>query len=424
MAMDYWFTDPMIKGLLPLAGASSIQGLSSTFATPRIFLGPNVLPEGPGLGPSPIDAIAVKCPQKKAFVVTDAYGDKSAAKVARILEAGGFVTKTWNKALPEAPLNNVKESGRAMLEFEPDLIVAVGGGSVMDGGKAAWVLYERPDITDLAALSPFTPLGLRKKAHFAAIPTTSGTGSECTSVFVAHDEEAHRKVPVASGELMPDFALLVPEFTFSMPPKLTAGTGLDALAHAMDCIPAIGGSEMTDALALAATQMVFKYLPRAYRNGQDHEARYRMLSAASTAGIAFGQGGVALTHSFGHSLGSLFGIHHGIAVGIFIPYVFQFYQPVTDKCLQLCKALDVMDGSKEESLARLTAKIKALFAEVDVPLNLKDLGISKSDFEKKMEQLVLYTIEDIDTFFSPRPMTADQCEKIFRYAYEGKDIDF
>jgi alcohol dehydrogenase class IV len=422
--MNYWFTDPMLKGLLPLAASSSIRGLSSSFATPKIFIGPNALPEGPALGATALDAFDGKCTKKRAFLVTDNFGEKFTPKVARILESRGYTTTTWNKALPEAPLDNVKESGLAMTAFEPDLIVAVGGGSVIDGAKAAWIHYERPDIPDLALVGPFTPLNLRKKAHLVAIPTTSGTGSECTSVFVAHDTEAHRKVPVASGELMPDFAILIPEFTATMPPKLTAGTGLDVLAHAMDCLPAVGGSELTDALAVAATEMAFKYLPRAYRNGQDHEARYRMLMAASTAGIAFGQGGVALTHSFGHSVGSLFKIHHGIAVGIFIPYVFQFYQKVTDKYLPLCKALDVKKGSNKDSLKGLVAKTRALFTELDIPLNLKNLGISKADFKQKMDDLVLYTVEDIDSYFSPRPMTADQCEKIFHYAYEGKDIDF
>ena len=153
----------------------------------------------------------------------------------------------------------------------------------MDGAKAAWVHYERPDIPHLGMISPLEPLHLRKKAILAAVPTTSGTGSECTSVFVAHDPEVHRKVPVACGELMPDYAILVPEFTMSMPPKLTAGTGLDVLAHAMDSAAILGGNEITHSLALTATEMAFRYLPRAFRNGQDHEARLRMLLAASTA---------------------------------------------------------------------------------------------------------------------------------------------
>ena len=422
--MEYWFTDPILKSLLPLASASSMRGLSSSFATPKIFMGANVLPEGPTLGVTAVNVFADRCPRKRAFLVTDTIAEKSATKVERALQAGGFTTKIWNKALPEAPLDNMRESGAAMTEFEPDLIVSVGGGSVMDGAKGAWVHYERPDIPHLGMISPLAPLNLRKKALMAAVPTTSGTGSECTSVFVAHDPEFHRKVPVACGELMPDFALLVPEFTMSMPPKLTAGTGLDVLAHAMDSAAITGGNEITHSLALTATEMAFKYLPRAYRNGQDHEARFRMLLAASTAGIAFGQGGVALTHSFGHSLGSLFSIHHGIAVGIFIPYVLQFYKPVTNNYLTLCKALDVVGKSEADSLSRLVKKVKGLFTELDIPVKLKDLGISKGDLNKKMEQLVLYTVEDIDSYFSPRPMTTDQCEKIFHYAYEGKDIDF
>ncbi|UCD85395.1 MAG: iron-containing alcohol dehydrogenase, partial [Deltaproteobacteria bacterium] len=131
-----------------------------------------------------------------------------------------------------------------------------------------------------------------------------------------------------------------------------------------------------------------------------------------------------LTHALGHSLGSIFNIHHGLAVGIFIPYTLQFYQPVTEKWLVMAKALEVKGASREESMANLLKKVKDLFAGLNVPLSLKDLDISADEFDKNMEKLVLYSCEDICHFFSPRPMTADQCEKIFRYAYEGKDIDF
>jgi len=422
--MEYWFTNPMLKALLPLAGSTSIKGLSSSFTAPAIMFGPNIFPEGASLGRSPVATIAARCPRKRAFLVTDEHAEKYAERVARVFQGNGFSTEIWNKALPEAPLNNIKVSAMAMSAFEPDLIVAVGGGSVMDGAKAAWILYERPDITDLATLSPLVPLMLRKKAIFAAIPTTSGTGSECTAVSVVHDSDAHRKIPLASGELMPDYALLLPEFTESMPPKLTVGTGLDVLAHAMDCVPTAASNEITDALALAAIEMVFKWLPRAYANGKDREARYRMAIAASIAGLAFGQGGIALTHSFGHSLGSLFNVHHGLAVGVFIPYALQYYMPVTDKWLSICKALEVKAADKNTSMAHLQKKIRDLYSTLDAPLTIKDMGISKEDFEHKMDKLVLFTIEDISSFASPRPMTKAQCEKIFQYAYEGKDIDF
>jgi len=321
-------------------------------------------------------------------------------------------------------VDNVTECARVMSGFEPGLIVALGGGSVMDGAKAAWILYERPDITDLYKLTPLAPIGLRKKAVFAAVPTTSGTGSECTGVSVLHDNEAHRKIPIAHDELLPDFAILCPEFTMTMPPKLTVGTGLDALTHAVDSVTTPGGNEITDSLGLAAIEMIFKYLPRAYANGKDREARHRMIIAASTAGVSFGMAGACLPHSFGHALGSLFNIHHGLAVGIFIPYVLQFYSKNSDRYLAIARALRVEGKTKEESLANLVAKMRSLFKELDVPLSIKDLGIPAGEFEEKMEKLVIYAYEDIDTFFSPRPITMAQFEQVFRYVYEGKDIDF
>jgi hypothetical protein len=422
--MGYWFTDPMIKGILPLAASTSIRGISNTFRTPKIFMGPNVFPEGPAIGATATDHFAARCPKKRAFVVTDRTAERWARRVAAAMEAKGFVTQTWNNAQPEAPVENVREAAGAMGEFEPDLVVAVGGGSVMDGAKAAWMLYERPDITDIGMVSPLAPLGLRRKAIMAAVPTTSGTGSECTSVAVVHDVEAARKIPLAHDELLPDYAVLVPEFTVSMPPWLTAGTGLDALAHAVDAVCVVSAYEFTDALALEAIRMIFKYLPRAYRNGRDREARYRMLMAASMAGIAFGHHSCALSHSLGHSLGGLFHKHHGLSVGIFLPYTLQYYSQISDKYLAICKALDVEGRSRQESLSNLVSRMRGLFGQIDVPLNLKDLGVPEDDFEKNMEKLVLYACEDIDTFFSPRPMTPQECERLFRYAYEGRDVDF
>jgi alcohol dehydrogenase class IV len=209
-----------------------------------------------------------------------------------------------------------------------------------------------------------------------------------------------------------------------MPPKLTAGTGLDALAHSMDCVMSPMTNDFTDAMALRAIQLIFKYLPRAYHDGADREARLRMHMAASMAGIAFGNGGVALTHSLGHSLGKLFAIHHGVAVGILIPYAFQYYSAITDKYLDICDALDIRDDSSEKRLAGLIEKVRTLFRELDVPLNVKGLGISEKDFEDNIDKLSLYGFEDPSAFQSPRPATIEQCAKLFRYAYEGKDVDF
>ncbi len=426
MHMTYWFQNPAIKALLPLATANAVKGQMTTFNTPSFVMGFNVFPEGKSLGPSTADVIAARCPKKRAFILADEFSNKLAAKkVADYFSANGFTTEIWPKVLPEVPIENVNECGAAMTAFEPDVIIAVGGGSVLDSAKAAWILYERPEISDLGAMvSPLVMLGLRKKAILVAVPTTSGTGSECTNASVLHDTATHRKVPIGNPELMPDVAILAPEFTVSMPPKLTTGTGLDVLAHAMDAIAVPSANEFTDAMSLAAIKMAFKYLPRAYHNGKDREARYRMSMAASAAGIGFGQAGAALTHGIGHSLGAVFKIHHGLAVGMLIPYCYQFYKPVTDKYLDVCHALRIEGETADESFDNLIAAFRNLFKSMDVPLSFKELGIKAEDLDKEMESLVLFSMEDIDTFFTPRPMTAEQCEKIIRCAYDGRDVDF
>jgi alcohol dehydrogenase class IV len=256
--MTYWFQDPGIKSLLPLATSTSIKGLTTFFNVPALIIGANVFPEGIVVGPSIIDIFNDRSENKRIFFVTDEFSQRYAKRIAEVFEPHGYVTKIWNNAQPEAPIENVRECAAHMTTFEPDLIFAVGGGSVIDGAKAAWILYERPDITDLGEMvNPLFLLGLRKKAGFVAVPTTSGTGSECTMAAVLHDEQTHRKVPIANGDLFPDMAVLDPEFTISMPPGLTAGTGLDALSHAVDAVLTPAANDFTDAMGLRALKLIW-----------------------------------------------------------------------------------------------------------------------------------------------------------------------
>lgn len=423
--MGYWFEDPTLKALAPLALSSSVRGLTTIFNTPKIYAGFNVLPEGPVIGPTTMDSLGNMCRKKKAFVVSDEFNQKNAKIAAQFLESGGFITEVWTKAQPEAPVENVQDAADCINRFEPDLIMAVGGGSVMDLSKAAWILYERPDLADLGMISPLDKLNLRQKAMLVAVPTTAGTGSETTGVAVLHDTVAERKIPIAHDELVPDVAILAPQFTLSMPPELTAGTGLDVLAHAMDTVTAPSSNEFTEPLALKAIEMIFEWLPRAYQIGEDREARYRMIIASNIAGIAFGNAnGAHLSHAFGHSLGAVFEMHHGLSVGFFIPHSFQFCKKVTDKHLAICKTLNIPASNAEEGLNNLLAKIRKFLAELQVPRALKDFGITRKEFEKKLPKLVAYSHGDISCYLSPRPITAEQCEKVMRYAFEGKDIDF
>lgn len=422
--MGYWFENPTLKALAPLALSTSIKGLTTIFNTPKLFIGSNVFPEGPVVGPSTMDSLLPRCPNKRAFIVTDEFSKRFANKAAQFLESGGFKVELWAGCQPEAPMEVVVECAKAVKDFEPDLIMAVGGGSVIDSAKAAWILYERPDITDLGMISPLDKLNLRGKAVLAAVPTTSGTGSECTGAAVLHDTAAHRKIPIAHDELVPDFAVLVPEFTVTMPPKLTAGTGLDVLAHAMDAVTTPAGNEFTEPLALKAIEMVFQWLPRAYKNGQDREARHRMIMAASIAGVAFGMSGCHLTHSFGHSLGAVFNLHHGLAVGFFIPHSLQFCSKVTDKHLLTCKALSIEAKDAKDGLVKLVSRVRSFLTELGVSLTLKDMGIPWGEFKAKLDQLVEFAYGDVDCYLSPRPITKAQCAQILQYAYDGRDIDF
>jgi len=422
--MGYWFENPTLKALAPLALSTSIKGLTTIFNTPKLFIGSNVFPEGPVVGPSTMDSLLPRCLKKRAFVVTDEFSKRFANKAAQFLESGGFKVELWAGCQPEAPMEVVVECAKAVKDFEPDLIMAVGGGSVIDSAKAAWILYERPDITDLGMISPLDKLNLRGKAVLAAVPTTSGTGSECTGAAVLHDTAAHRKIPIAHDELVPDFAVLVPEFTVTMPPKLTAGTGLDVLAHAMDAVTTPAGNEFTEPLALKAIEMVFQWLPRAYKNGQDREARHRMIMAASIAGVAFGMSGCHLTHSFGHSLGAVFNLHHGLAVGFFIPHSLQFCSKVTDKHLLTCKALSIEAKDAKDGLVKLVSRVRSFLTELGVSLTLKDMGIPWGEFKAKLDQLVEFAYGDVDCYLSPRPITKAQCAQVFQYAYDGRDIDF
>ncbi|MCP4752625.1 MAG: iron-containing alcohol dehydrogenase, partial [Proteobacteria bacterium] len=385
--MTYWFNEPQMKTLMPMGVGRSMKALASSFKCPEMYMGPRVLPRA-------IRSFSYRCPHKRCFIVADPFSVKFAKKIEDALESAGFAVETWGKTLPEVPVDNVYEAVEVMRHFEPDVIFALGGGSTMDLAKVAWILYERPDITDIRAFSPRTVLNLRKKAFMVSIPTTSGTGSECTNYAVIHDLETHRKLPISGPELFPDYAILLPELTLSMPPKLTVGTGLDVLAHAIDSIVCSDGNEMTDALGLAAIETTFKWLPKAFRYGKDHEARSKMALASSMAGLAFGQGGVALTHAFGHTIGTLYNVHHGLAVGIFIPYVFQFYRPITDKWLAIVKALDIKGRTDEESFDNLIERIKGFFRELEVAWDLKSLGIPKDEFEANIEKMVMFTLED------------------------------
>ncbi|MEM1723496.1 MAG: iron-containing alcohol dehydrogenase [Candidatus Jordarchaeales archaeon] len=411
--------------LYTLLGAKPMRSLVGYFLCPRILIGKLGLVIGLSIGAAMLE-------KKRAFIITDKAIRNLAESLIPYFEMVQFTVKICDKAVPEPPIPVVREIVEEMREFEPDLIVAVGGGSAIDTAKAAWILYERPDI-DFSMVEALTPLGLRKKAYLAAVPTTAGTGSEATQAFVLTDvsQTPPRKLAAQHPECVPEFAILLPELTVGMPPELTVGTGLDALAHAVDAyINRNWGSDLTDPMALKAIELIIRYLPIVYKQPRNMNAREKMLIAATMAGLAFGNAGTAITHALGHSFGKVFNIHHGRAVGMFIPYSLRFEAKVTDGYVGLAKwlnfslDLDVVGKTKEKTLEKLTQFFKEFITGLGVPIAIKDLGISRSEFEEKKEVLVKYAYEDPTAIFSTRPASIDDFRKLFDYAYEGKDVDW
>ena len=245
------------------------------------------------------------------------------ARVKQALQAAGFEVGVFDGVEPDPSIETARAGAAAMTEFEPDWIVGLGGGSSLDAAKAMWVLYERPDI-DPEGINPIETLHLRRKARFVAIPTTSGTGSEATWAIVLTNTAERRKLGLGSREAMPDMAILDPAFVMSMPPRVTADTGLDALTHAIEGFTCQWHNDFSDGLCLKAAQLVFEYLPRAYQNGNDLEARTKMHNAASIAGLGFGNAMASLAHGMGHALGGVFHVPHGRAVSLFLPYTIEF----------------------------------------------------------------------------------------------------
>jgi len=313
------------------------------------------------------------------------------------------------------------------LAFEPDWIIGLGGGSCMDAAKGIWVLYERPDLTP-DGINPIERLGLRQKARLIAIPTTSGTGAEATWAIVLTDTAEQRKLGLGSRENLPDMAIVDPLFTANLPPRLTADTGLDALSHAIEGYTNSWANDFCDGPCLKATELVFKYLRRAYTDGGDAEAREKMHNAATLAGMGFGNSMVALAHSMGHALGGIFHTPHGRAVALFLPYSIEFIARgptmIPTRYGEIARFLGLPAETEEQGAASLAAAIRDLMRQVEQPLTLQELGVGREELEANMETLATNAELDVYTITSLRVPTHDEIIRLYRCAYEGQSVDF
>jgi hypothetical protein len=425
--MGYWTQEYLLQTFGgPLVEAEFIWDMASAFFVPKVFMGYNLFLDRPGLLPDAVDYIARECPNKKAFLVTDDYAVQFVKKVTGPYEKRhGIRFEVWDGAKPDCPIDTVYACAEKMRAWEPTLIFGLGGGSSMDTAKGAWLVYEHPEI-DLTQCGPLSPMNLRTRARLVAIPTTSGTGSEMSPTAVLSWPKDGVKIGTSGAlpEFVPDFALLDPTLTVGMPAALTAGTGGDVLAHAIDAFLVPKANELCQCIALKAIQMVFEWLPRAYRNGKDLYARAKMQLAASMAGIPLGMAGSGISHAMGQTVGGLFHVHHGVTVILFIPYELQIYSRATDRYLELCDALGVRDkGSDEKSLLNLIDKIRGLMKDLGIPISLKEAGISRSELDSKMEEIVRNTKADPASWFNWYECTPAQWRDVYEHAYDGTLLD-
>jgi alcohol dehydrogenase class IV len=362
------------------------------------------------------------------LVIIDAGGrdflGPSLGDLPENLAAAGIESAVFAEVEPNPSLQTVRRAAEQMATYQPDWIIGLGGGSAMDAAKAAWLLYERPDA-DPTAINPMEDYGLRQKARLIAIPTTSGTGSESTWATVLTDTDLQMKLALGTPELLPDLAIVDSTLVMGLPPRITADTGMDVLTHAVEAYTNTLANDFSDGLALKAIDLVLKFLPRAYANGADAEAREHMHNAAAIAGLAFGNSMLALSHAMGHSLGAVFHVPHGRSVGLFLPYVIEFTaNGGGTRYSDIAHFLRLPAEDEETGTASLVGAIRGLSASVDFATSIQALGIERAAFEQALPKLVANAEADNQLFFNTRFAESDDLAKLFMCAYEGRSVDW
>lgn len=382
----------------------------------------------------------------RAFIVTDP-GMVKLGYVDKVLyylrKRPDYVhCEIFSEVEPDPSIETVMKGAEMMEKFQPDVIIALGGGSAMDAAKGMWMFYEHPDADFFGLKQKF--LDIRKrivkypklgtKAQLVAIPTTSGTGSEVTSFAVITDKKANIKYPLADYELTPDVAIIDPEFVMTVPKQITADTGLDVLTHAIEAYVSCLANDYTDGLAMKAIQLVFEYLPRAYRNGSDAVAREKMHNASTMAGMAFANAFLGINHSLAHKLGSEFHIAHGRANAILLPHVIRYNaakpkkftafpkyeQFIADKrYAEIARTLGLPASTTEEGVESLVQAIINMAKEMNVPMSIEANGVEKSVFENKVEFLAERAFEDQCTTANPKLPLVSELAEIYRLAFKG-----
>ena len=384
----------------------------------------------------------------RAFIVTDptmiqlGYVDKVLYYLRK--RESYCHCEIFSEVEPDPSVETIQNGVRAMNAFQPDVIIALGGGSAIDAAKGMWLFYENPETSFDGLRLKFMDIrkrafhfpNLGKKTQMVAIPTTSGTGSEVTSFSVITDKKnGNIKYPLADYELTPDVAIIDPQFVSTMPKSITADTGMDVLTHAIEAYVSVMATDYTDGLAIKAIELIFHYLPRSWRNANDAEAREKVHNASCIAGMAFSNAFLGINHSLAHKLGGEFHIPHGRANAVLLPHVIAYNAqkpskftifPKYDKFIadkryaQIARYLGLGGETQEEQIANLIAAIRGLMKELHVPMSIRECGVDEKAFMDALPGLSERAFEDQCTTANPRYPLVSELAEIYRKAYYGE----
>ncbi|SHE30878.1 iron-containing alcohol dehydrogenase [Clostridium fallax] len=363
---------------------------------------------------------------KKAFVVVGGGSMKRFGflqKVEEYLKEAGMEVMLFEGVEPDPSVETVMKGAQMMRDFQPDTIVAMGGGSPIDAAKAMWIFYEYPDFTFEQAVVPFGLPELRQKAKFVAIPSTSGTATEVTAFSVITDYKAKIKYPLADFNITPDIAIVDPDLAQTMPAKLVAHTGMDALTHAIEAYTASLRSNFSDPLALKAIEMIKANLLESYKG--DVEARNLMHEAQCLAGMAFSNALLGIVHSMAHKVGAVFHIPHGCANAIFLPYVIEYNRTVCeDRYADIARMLKLKGETDKELTDSLIEMINEFNIELSIPKTMKEYGITEEDFKANYKTVAHNAVLDACTGSSPRAIDDETMEKLLECTFYGTKVNF
>lgn len=398
-----------------------------------------------GCLPVALDELKNVMDKKRVFLVTDSFLYKNGFTkvITDKLSEMGITYTVFSDVEPDPTLKSAQLGAEAMRAFEPDCIIALGGGSAMDAGKIMWVLYEHPEADFLDMAMRFIDIRKRvytfpkmgEKAYFIAVPTSSGTGSEVTPFAVITDQTTGQKYPLADYELLPDMAIIDTDLMMSAPKGLTSASGIDAMTHALEAYASVMATDYTDGLAIRAMQLIFEYLPTAYNDGTNVKAREKMATASTMAGMAFANAFLGVCHSMAHKLGAYHHLPHGVANALLITEIMRYnasdkprkmgtfsqypYPHTLERYVECAKACGVTGSSDEEIFEKFLAKLEELKAAIGIKGSIQEYGISEETFLASLDAMTEAAFDDQCTGANPRYPLMSEIKEMYLKAFYG-----